>query len=268
MDKKIKRFARNCITASALAAVSAANSAMAQDGAAAQANNPLADMTAFNIQQYYIGELTETNYDANQWWLRYARPFSFGKGNDWLMRASLPINSFPVGNRGSTKTGLGDLNILMSYLFDTGNPAVSFGIGPQITAPTATKDELGSEKWSAGLVNVLFNATSPKLQWGYLLTWQDSFAGDDDREDANIAAFQYFALRQLGGGTYLRSAPIWVYNLENDDYSVPLGLGIGQVIKHGNTVFNIFLEPQVSVADDGPGWPDWQVFLGFNMQFY
>jgi hypothetical protein len=32
----------------------------------------------------------------------------------------------------------------------------SFGIGPQLTAPTATKDVVGSEKWSAGLVNVLF----------------------------------------------------------------------------------------------------------------
>ena len=34
--------------------------------AAAQANNPLANMTAFNLQDYYIGELTESDDDANQ----------------------------------------------------------------------------------------------------------------------------------------------------------------------------------------------------------
>lgn len=42
-----------------------------------------------------------------------------------------------------------------------------------------------------------------------------------------ILAFQPFAFYQLGGGAYLRVAPIWVYNLDNGDYSVPVGLGVG-----------------------------------------
>ena len=241
---------------------------LAQDpaSAAAQANNPLANMTAFNIQDYYIGELTESDDSANQFWLRYAKPVSVAKTN-WLVRASLPVNSFPTSSNGDKETGLGDFNIFAAYLLDTGNPAVSFGFGPQLTAPTASKDELGSEKWSAGFANVLFNATSAKFQYGYLLTWQASFAGDSDREDVNLGALQPFAFYQLGGGTYLRAAPIWAYNFENDNYSVPLGVGVGQVIKKGKTVYNVFAEPQFSVADDGPGQPEWQIFLGFNMQF-
>jgi hypothetical protein len=114
---------------------------------------------------------------------------------------------------------------------------------------------------------VLFNASSPKFQYGYLLTWQGSFAGAGDRASVNTGAFQPFAFYQLGKGTYLRSAPIWVYNFQNDGYSVPLGLGVGQVIPKGDTVYNIFVEPQFSVADKGPGWPKWQIFVGFNMQF-
>lgn len=244
-------------------AVSAQDSAGA---AAAQANNPLANMTAFNIQDYYIGELTDSDKSANQFWLRFAKPLSIAKTN-WIFRASLPINTFPTVPDGDKDTGLGDFNIFAAYLIDTGNPAVSFGIGPQITAPTASNDDLGSGKWSAGLANVLFNASSPKFQYGYLLTWQASFAGEDDRADVNTAAFQPFVFYQLGGGTYLRAAPIWVYNFENDDYSVPLGIGIGQVIKKDKTVYNVFIEPQFSVADEGPGQPDWQIFFGFNMQF-
>ena len=81
---------------------------------------------------------------------------------------------------------------------------------------------------------------------------------------AQGGALQPFAFYQLGGGTYLRAAPIWVYNFENDDYSVPLGIGIGQVIKKGKTVYNLFAEPQFSVADEGPGQPEWQLFVGFN----
>lgn len=235
-------------------------------GDAAQANNPLANMTAFNLQNYYIGDLTESDEDANQFWLRYAKPFSVSESS-WLLRASLPVNSFPTPPGGSKETGIGDLNLFAAYLFDTGNPAVSFGFGPQLTAPTATEDALGSEKWSAGLVNVLFNANSAKFQYGYLLSWQHSFAGEGDRSDVNVAAFQPFAFYQLGGGTYLRAAPIWIYNIENDNYSVPLGVGIGQVIKKGKTVYNFFVEPQFSIADRGAGQPEWQIFFALNLQF-
>ena len=58
-----------------------------------------------------------------------------------------------------------------------------------------------------------------------------------------------------------------MYNLENDKYRLPLGVGIGQVLKKEKTVYNVFIEPQVSIADRGPGQPQWQVFVGFNMQF-
>ena len=238
----------------------------AEPSDAAQANNPLANMTAFNIHDYYIGELTESDDDANQMWVRFAKPFSIAS-TQWLMRASLPLNTYPAPPDGSNETGLGDFNIFAAYLIDIGNPAISFGIGPQVTAPTATEDLLGSEKWSAGLANVLFNAKSPVFQWGYLLTWQASFAGDDDRADVNIGAFQPFAMLQLGSGWYLRSAGIWVYNFENDSYSIPLGLGAGKVISREKVVFNLFAEPQVSVVDDGAGYPEWQIFVGLNMQF-
>jgi hypothetical protein len=40
-----------------------------------------------------------------------------------------------------------------------------------------------------------------------------------------------------------------------------------EVIKKGKTVFNVFVEPQYSIADDGPGFPEWQIFIGFNMHF-
>jgi len=239
--------------------------------AEADANNPLANMTAFNLHDYYIGELTGadgegSNESANQFWARYAKPFSLGKSS-WLLRASLPVNSYPVKSDGSTSTGLGDLNVFAAWLVDVGVDGLSFGVGPQVTAPTATKDGLGTEKWSAGLVNVLFDGRSARFQYGYLLSWQGSFAGSSNATDVNLGTFQYFAFYQLGKGHYLRSAPIWLYDFEKDTYSVPIGLGYGKVFKRKSTVFNAFVEPQWSAADKGAGYPEWQVFLGFNMQF-
>ena len=43
--------------------------------------------------------------------------------------------------------------------------------------------------------------------------------------------------------------------------------GIGKVIPRQKVTMNVFIEPQVSVADKGDGWPKWQIFVGFNNQF-
>ena len=43
--------------------------------------------------------------------------------------------------------------------------------------------------------------------------------------------------------------------------------GIGKVIPIGKCVFNIFAEPQLSVAAEGAGQPAYQTFFGFNTQF-
>ena len=247
------------------------NVAGAQDEAAAndvaQANNPLLQAKAFNLHDYYIGDLTDIDEDANQFWLRFAMPFSIGD-TKWLMRASLlAVNTVPAPPELEHETGLGDFNVFAAYQMDVGIPGISFGFGPLLNIPTASEDATGSGKWSAGIANVLFSAQSPKFQYGYLLTWQASFAGDDDRDDVNVAAFQPILIYQLGGGTYLRSTPIMTYDFESDGYNVPLGLGIGQVFKTAKGSNNLFIEPQWSVADDGAGWPEWQVFVGFNMIF-
>ncbi len=241
----------------------------AEDASGAQANNPLASSKSLGLQNYYIGDFTDAQDGAigeygNQTWLRYAQPFTVGDTN-WILRASLPVNHFPSFD--DHTTGLGDANIFAAYLFDTGNPTLSFGLGPQLTMPTATDDALGSEQWSAGLVNVFFNGSSPKFQYGYLLSWQHSFAGNKERNEVNIGAFQPFAFYQLGDGWYLRSTPVMVYNFENDTYDIPIGLGAGKVVKTDFGVFNFFIEPQYSVAFDGAGQPKWQILAGLNLQF-
>jgi hypothetical protein len=51
------------------------DSAAEKAAAAANANNPLANMIAFNIQNYYFAELYGTDESSNTAWLRYAQPF-------------------------------------------------------------------------------------------------------------------------------------------------------------------------------------------------
>lgn len=250
----------------ALGALLAASAAAAQDhDAAAQANNPLAQIKALNFQNSYVGDLTDSDDAANTFYLRYAQPFSLGATN-WLMRATLPVNTFPKAGGGDV-TGLGDFNLFATYIIDTGNPAISLGLGPMVVAPTATDDALGAGKWQLGLANVFFDASSKVLQWGYLLTWQASVAGESDREDVSLGAFQPFLMLQLGQGWYARSTGIWSYDFEHDYYAIPIGMGLGKVIPTEKVVYNVFVEPQYSVDTKGPGQPKWQIFAGLNLQF-
>ena len=58
-----------------------------------------------------------------------------------------------------------------------------------------------------------------------------------------------------------------MFNLEKGEYHVPFGFGIGKVMKVGNTVFNIFMEPQFSILSKGVGQPRFQLYMALNMQF-
>jgi len=230
-----------------------------------QANNPLANMRALNFHDYYVPDLSGTDETANLFYLRYAQPFQVGT-TSWLMRATLPVNRFPVGMQ-SSESGLGDANVFAAYLFDTPNPAVSFGLGPIVGLPTATDDALGTDQWSAGAAMVVFDARSDLVQYGSLVTYQHKIAGSDSDPDVNLLALQPFGMLQLGGGSYFRSTGIWTFDLESGNYAVPLGFGLGRVVKAPGVVLNFFLEPQVTLLEEGPGQPEFQVFFGFNTQF-
>lgn len=234
--------------------------------AAAQANNPLANLKALNFQNYYLPDLAGSDETANQFWLRYAQPLSTPAG-DWLVRASLPLNRFPTGVNQSA-SGLGDANVFATYLFDTGNPALSVGAGPLLGLPTASEDPLGTDQWTAGLAAVLFDARNAAFQWGGLVTYQGKIAGSDRVDATSLLAVQPFGFLQLGGGTYLRTAPIWAFDLESGNYSVPVGLGLGKAVPVGDTVVNFFIEPQYSILAEGPGQPQFQVLAAVNLQFY
>ena len=226
-----------------------------------QANNPLASIKTFNLHNYYVPNLSGLpDATSNTMWLRYAQPIG-----RFLVRGSLPIPTVPAANQ-TNKTGLGDFNAFAAYLA-VKNAKTTLGAGPLIAVPTATDDALGSGKWQGGIAVIIFQVVSPQLQIGGLITWQASFAGQSDRVNTNVMALQAFAIWQLGGGTYLRSTGISAFNLENGNYNVPFGMGIGKVLKTEKLVFNIFAEPQFTVLHYGVGQPKLQLFFGLNTQF-
>ncbi len=235
-----------------------------------QANNPLAKVRAFNVHDYYAPSVfADDEVHSNQLLMRYAQPI--GK---WLIRATLPFATttnpeyLATGTGSKYVTGLGDVQIFGAYAFHN-KGGLELAVGPMLIMPTATDTYLGEGKWQGGLSFIAFVTSNPQFQWGSLVTWQMSFAGNSDRTDVNKMVFQPFGMWQLGNGLYLRSASFWTFGLSHGEINIPFSVGIGKVFKVNKTVFNIFVEPQYSAINYRyDNAPRFQVFTGVNMQFH
>ncbi|GAB7127694.1 hypothetical protein JCM19000A_22010 [Silvimonas sp. JCM 19000] len=241
-----------------------ANAAAWADSAddANKSNNPLNPAPGLNFQDYYVPTLFGSDKYTNDFLLRGTLPIAPGVlPVPQLLRATVPISTRP-DPAGGYSTALGDINLFDIFLF--GANGMEFGIGPLLTMPTATHDYLGTGKWQGGLAAVVVSPTKQRLL-GALVQWQHSFAGDDDRSNTNSATFQPFLIYNLPEGWYLRSTGTWTFNLNNGEGYIPLGFGAGKAWKSGQTVYNMYVEPQATVWHEGEGQPHWTLFFGLNL---
>ena len=173
--------------------------------------------------------------------------------------------SIPEGKKGSSTTGLGDINY--SLFVSPADPGkVIWGVGPSITLPTATNNKLGSEKWSAGPTAVLLTQPKP---WtlGVLGRQLWSFAGDSDRSSVSQFLLEPFVNYNLDKGWYLITDMVLTANWHesaSNRWTVPLGGGAGKIFKIGKQAMNSRLEFYGNVVRPR-GAPNWS--MSFTIQF-
>jgi hypothetical protein len=190
------------------------------------ANNPLADMIAFSLHNYYFPKLNGIpDESANTFWLRFVTPF-------WrvIPRVSLPIQVTPAPNPTASVakvTGIGDLNVFATFVVTPDDLDVMVGVGPIYTAPTASNDALGHGKHEVGVAALAVWGKGIVLVGG-LANYQIGVGGDASKPRTQFIVAQPFVFLQLGKGYYLRSAPIWYFDIEQPTYNVPFGLGAGK----------------------------------------
>jgi len=227
-------------------------------------NNPLSPMLGANLQNQYVGSYYGLeDKDSNAVLFRGILPHKLF-GAPQILRATLPVATTPDLPPDGRTTGVGDLNLFDIFITKIGG--VELGVGPQLTLPTASEDATGTGKWQAGIATMAI-APNPWGLIGGLVTWQHSFAGDDDRRTQNNLQAQPFFIYNLPEGWYVRSTATWTFDLDLETYYVPLGAGVGKVWKVGKDTVNLFAEPQWTVMHHGDGVPRFQVFMGVNLQF-
>jgi len=199
------------------------------------AQNPVADMISFPLQNNTnagIGPYTRNQDVLN---LQPVIPLHISKNWNLITRTILPIVWQPNSSQPSQGWyGLGDLN--PSLFFSPAHPGkLIWGVGPAIVLPTATADQLGQGKLSLG-PGVVALSTPGHWVIGALANNVWSVAGSGGRPDVNQFLLQYFINYNMKKGYYVTTAPIitsdWKASSGNQ-LTLPFGGGFGRIQKIG-----------------------------------
>ena len=235
--------------------------------------NPVASLISVPLQNNSNFDLGPNNRTQNILNIQPVIPVRVSKNWNLIMRIITPVicepsipsiivpsNTF-LNHLGTL--GLGDLN--PTFFLSPAKPhKLIWGVGPTFLFPTATDNVLGQGKWSAGPSIVLL--TQPG-HWtiGALINNVWSFAGAgrslpfpsqllpcgactqpvsiSTGKDVNQMLLQYFINYNLKKGWYLAWQPIitanWEARQSGDVWTVPLGGGIGRIMKFGNQPVNL-----------------------------
>mgnify|MGYP006395410593 CR=1 FL=1 len=221
-----------------------------------QLQNPIADLISLPFQNNTSFGLGPDNRTQNVLNIQPIYPITAGKVNI-ITRTIFPLISQPVG-ADESDFGLGDI-LFTAFVSPINDKAMTWGVGPALSFPTATESTLGSGKWSAGPSVVALAQTEGGWTIGGLINNVWSFAGQSDRADVNFMTFQPFVALSLPKSWTVSVAPILTSNWEapsGEQWTVPLGGGASKVVPFGKLPVNLSVQAYYNVERPtfGPEW--------------
>ena len=216
---------------------------------AGAATDPSQPLTQIQLQNSFIPNTYNAEGYSNVFAFQPVIPLHLGwDGIPYhIIRPTLPVIS-PTANPDGTadvEGGLGDLTLIDIYVYPMKELKTNVGVGPVIIAPTATHPQLGLREWQLGPSIFAITKAVPKWNLGFLV--QIPFSMESD---AYTVQMQPIAVRLLPNEWYVGVGDLlWNLDDRNGNYDIPLSVRIGKVQKIGNSLFNIFLQPQYTPRD-------------------
>lgn len=240
---------------------------MDEEDLAKVAQNPMADLISLPLQNNFdfgVGPENGTRYVLN---IQPVMPQALNEDWNVIHRTIIPLIDQPLLAPGFGDTfGLGDIQY-QAFFGPSNSEGLVWGAGPVLALPTASDDSLGTGKWSAGAGAVVIKMAGPWVVGGLVNNiW--SFAGDGDRGNVNQMLIQYFVNYNFPE-FYISSAPINTANWEadsGDEWTIPLGGGVGKVFMLGEMPMNTQLQAYYNVVSPDGG-ADWSMRLQFQFLF-
>jgi hypothetical protein len=228
-------------------------------------NNPVASLISLPFQSNFDFGGGPTD-DGVQYKLNFQPVIPINLNEHWKVIARTIIPFVDQDNRigYSSQSGLADTTATFFFSPKNETPgAITWGVGPAFLLPTATEDELGSEKWGAG-PSVLLLKQSHGWTVGALASHLWSFWGDDDRAYVSLTSLQpflsYTTPKHTTYGVNLEST----YDWNNEEWTVPVNLQVSQLVKFGSMPVNFQLGARYYLEKPSEG-PDWG--LRFTVTF-
>jgi hypothetical protein len=186
--------------------------------------------------------------------------------SDWIIitRTKLPLIEQPGAAPGQGWIrGPGDTQFL-SVLSPARVGNLDWGIGSVLQLPTATNDALGQGKWAAGPAGgIQWSDEQWQVELVIFNIW--SFAGDVNRRAVNQLQLEpsvNYTLRD-NPNRYLTFSPTITADWEasgDERWTVPISLGIGQLLKFGHQPVNLQVSAYYNVVTP-PGTGRWTLEL-------
>ncbi|MUV12675.1 transporter [Noviluteimonas gilva] len=252
-------FLSTCIAAPAFA--------QDADAVARKLSNPIADLASVPFQFNFergLGPLDDgTRTRLN---IQPVVPFSIGEDWNLISRTIVPIIEQHDLVPGTSQRGIG--NVTQSLFFSPKATTASgwtWGVGPAFLLPIASNDLLGSDRTGAGPTAVALRQTPSGWTYGGLANHLVSVGGGDGK--AFSATFvQPFLSRRIGPGRTLSANAEATYDWKASRWTVPLNLGVSQVIPAKRQMFSV--QGGVMWVAQGPaGAPDWGLRLTVTLLY-
>ena len=224
--------------------------------------NPVSDIWSIS-NQFNNFELNNGQWN-NNWNFQPVLPVSLTKDWNLITRPVMPFyNIVPhetAPNQFARDAGLGDLTLL-ELLSPANSGNWVLGAGPTAIFPTATSHFTGQGKWQLGpsvvvgyLTKQYFIGVFPQKWW--------SIGGEHGRPDTNQMNLQPIATIFFGQGwSFGYSGNIladWTAP-SPDVWTVPIGLGLGKVVKFGRLPIKINLAVQYIPVHPRISGQEWNV---------
>lgn len=234
---------------------------------AKKVQNPVADLISVPLQNNFnfdVGPEDDLQYVLN---IQPVIPITLSADWNLITRTIVPIISQPGFTPGQDRvTGIGDIQFT-GFLSPANSEGLIWGAGPIIQFPTNSNDRLGNDRWGLGAsaVALQLKKGSPWV-YGALVNNVWSVSGSNNDPSYSNFLIQPFLNYNFSGGFYLSSAPIITADWKADSgdrWTVPLGGGIGKIVRFGRLPVNLQLQTYYNVVTPDNG-ADWQ--LRFQVQ--
>jgi hypothetical protein len=230
------------------------------------AQNPMADIIRLPVENRF--DLDYGHKEQVKYTMDYKPSMVSQVSENWnvVNRFEMPVIYQPGTVPGENDSfGLGDTTY-QSFCGPSGDRSFYWGIGPTFQIPTATDNQLGTRKWSAGAGGTGTLVMGP-ITAGLSANHLWSFAGNSDRPDVNQTTLEYYFYANISRGWWIGTSPVNTANWEapqDQIWNIPLGGGIGKVVMNSRQPIHLKLEAYRNSELTAVG-SEWSIF--FEVEF-